>query len=109
MQILTQTEREQIAYSLKLKRGIRAIARLLKRDHTVIIREVARNRLPDGTYDPLRAQKKADLRARKTNGRKLETDWVLHDWVAGKLRAGWSPERIAGRLTHRPHTSGAPR
>lgn len=102
MQILTQVEREQIAYSLKLKRGVRTIARLLQRDHAVIVRELARNRLPDGTYDPRRAQKKADFRARKTNHRKLETDWRLHDWVEGKLRTGWSPELIAGRLRAHP-------
>lgn len=103
MQILTQVEREQIAYSLKLKRGVRTIARLLQRDHSVIVRELKRNRLPDGTYDPLRAQKKADLRARTTNHRKLETNWRLHDWVERKLTEGWSPELIAGRLReHRP-------
>lgn len=102
MQILTQYEREQIAYSLKLKRGVRTIARLLKRDHSVIVRELRRNRLPDGTYDSLRAQKKADLRARKTNHRKLEVDWRLHDWVEKKLKAGWSPELIAGRLKEYP-------
>ena len=98
MQILTQYDREQIAYSLKLKRGVRTIARLLKRDPGVISRELQRNRLPDGRYDPVRAQKKADLRARKTNRRKLETDWRLHDWVERKLIEDWSPELIAGRL-----------
>lgn len=102
MQILTQVEREQIAYSLKLKRGVRTIARLLQRDHSVIVRELRRNRLPDGTYDPLRAQKKADFRARRTNHRKLETDWRLHDWVEKQLREGWSPELIAGRLREHP-------
>jgi len=102
MQILTLPEREQIAYSLRLKRGIREIARLLRRDHTVIIRELKRNRLADDTYDPHRAQKRADLRAQRTNTRKLETDWRLHDWVERQLKAGWSPERIAGRSTHHP-------
>lgn len=102
MQILSQYEREQIAYSLKLKRGVRTIARLLRRDPGVISRELHRNRLPDGRYDPYRAQKKADLRATKTNARKLETDWVLHDWVGRKLREGWSPELIAGRLKEEP-------
>jgi len=105
MQILTQYEREQIAYSLKIKRGIRDIARLLRRDPGVISRELQRNRLPDGTYDPYRAQKKADFRARKTNVRKLSTHWRLHDWVEGRLKTGWSPELIAGRLQSRPPKS----
>ncbi len=103
MQILTQYEREKIAYSLKLKRSTRDIAKAIGRsDHSVIVRELNRNRLPDGTYDPVRAQKKANLRAKKTNRRKLETDWRLHDWVAQQLKQGWSPERIAGRLKHHP-------
>jgi len=102
MQILTQYEREQIAYSLKLKRGPREIGRLLKRNHSDIVRELQRNRSPDGTYDPVRAQKKADVRAKKTNIRKLSSDWQLHDWVERKLKRGWSPERIAGRLKAQP-------
>ncbi|MFH2097194.1 MAG: helix-turn-helix domain-containing protein, partial [bacterium] len=85
MQILTQYEREKIAYSLKITRGIRTIAGLLNRDPGVISRELKRNSLPDGTYDPIRAQKKADLRTKKTNKRKLESDWRLHDWVEKKL------------------------
>lgn len=102
MQILTQYEREQIAYSLKLKRSIRTIARLLKRDHSVIVRELQRNRGPDGRYDPRHAQTKADRRAKKTNWRKLETNGQLHDWVEGKLKEGWSPELAAGRLRDEP-------
>jgi IS30 family transposase len=102
MQILTQYEREQIAFSVKLKRGIREIARRLKRDPGVICRELKRNRSPDGRYDPLRAQTKANRRAIKTNHRKLEIDWELHDWVEAKLREGWSPELIAGRLKRHP-------
>ena len=70
MQILSQYEREQIAYSLKLKRGVRTIARLLKRNHSVIVRELKRNRSPDGAYDPLRAQKKA---AREETHRGMES------------------------------------
>lgn len=102
MQLLSQYEREKIAYSLKLKRGLRTIAQLLGRDPGVICRELQRNRNPDGTYDPVRAQKKADFRARKTNCRKLEADWRLHDWVEQKLKAGVSPELIAGRLKKHP-------
>lgn len=102
MQIITQYEREQIAYSLNLKRSLRAIAALLKRGHSDIVRELQRNRGPDGRYDPILAQTKADRRARKTNHRKLETNTLLHDWVETKLKAGWSPELIAGRLKKQP-------
>lgn len=105
MQILNQYEREKIAFSLKLKRGIRDIAKVLNRDPGVISREINRNSLSDGTYDPVRAQKKADLRSHKTNKRKLAINFRLHDWVEHKLKAGWSPELIAGRLKeHQPQT-----
>jgi transposase, IS30 family len=105
MQILTQYEREKIAFSLKIKRKIRDIAKALGRNPGVISREITRNRLSDGTYDPVRAQKKADLRSHKTNKRKLESDWRLHDWVEKKLKTGWSPELIAGRLKEHPPAS----
>jgi IS30 family transposase len=51
---------------------------------------------------PAEAQAKADRRAHRTNKRKLETDDRLHDWVGAQLKAGLSPELIAGRLKEHP-------
>ena len=98
MQILNLYEREKIAFYRRLRLGVRDIARRLHRDPGVISRELARNRNRDGTYAAIEAQTKADRRAKKTNHRKLETDDQLHDWVENKLRGGWSPQLIAGRL-----------
>jgi IS30 family transposase len=101
MQILTQYEREKIEFYLKLKWGPREIGRRLKRDHGVISREIKRNS-KDGKYIAALAQKRADFKARKTNKRKLETNEALHDWVGKKLKSGWSPQLIAGRLKEKP-------
>lgn len=101
MQILTKYEREKIEFYLKLKWGPREIGRRLKRDHGVISREMKRNS-KDGKYTAAAAQKRADFKARKTNKRKLENNEQLHDWVGKKLKAGWSPQLIAGRLKAQP-------
>jgi len=101
MQILTQYEREKIEFFLKLKWGPREIGRHLKRDHGVISREIKRNS-KDGKYVAAAAQRRADFKARKTNKRKLEANELLHDWVEKKLKAGWSPDLIAGRLKEKP-------
>ena len=102
MQMLNLYEREKIAYYLRLKMGVREIARRLQRDPGVISRELKRNRTRDGTYTASVAQHWTDRRATKTNTRKLESDQELHDWVEMKLKAGDSPELIAGRLKHHP-------
>lgn len=108
MQILNLYEREKIEFSLHLHRSLRDIAKLLGRQPSDISREVRRNRNPGGTYTAHAAQVRADRRAVKTNTRKLEADEDLHDWVAMKLKAGDSPELIAGRLQHHPppHLNG---
>jgi IS30 family transposase len=101
MQILTKYEREKIEFYLKLKWGLREIGRHLKRDHTVISREIQRNS-KNGKYVAAAAQKRADFKARRTNKRKLETNEQLHDYVKQQLKSGWSPELIAGRLKEQP-------
>lgn len=101
MQILTEYEREKVEFYLKLKWGPREIGRHLKRDHGVISREIKRNS-KDGKYVAAEAQKRADFKARKTNKRKLESNERLHDWVEKKLKSGWSPELVAGRLKEQP-------
>jgi len=101
MQILTKYEREKIEFYLRLKWGPREIGRHLKRDHGVVSREIYRNS-KNGKYVAADAQKRADFKARRTNKRKLETNETLHDWVEKKLKSGWSPELIAGRLKEQP-------
>lgn len=98
MQILTFYERERIEYYRRLKLGVRDISRRLIRDPSIISRELKRNLDRNGKYSATVAQRKADFKSHRTNKRKLETNWQLHDFVANKLKLGWSPELIAGRL-----------
>lgn len=92
-------EREIIEVRLRGKWGFRRIAGHLKRDHTVISREVKRNTLKGKRYCAEEAQKLADNRSRKTNVRILERDPRLRTYVVQKIKnEGWSPEQVSGRL-----------
>lgn len=80
------------------------IARCLGRHRSTIGRECKRNPSCLGPYNPSTAQalansrRRAHLRRPKTGRRRLMA------YVAERLRAGWSPEQIAGRLSCRAPT-----
>lgn len=102
---LTFYERQKIEYLLKCKLKITKIAALLHRDHSVISREVRRNtgQYPDYfPYSAVVAQKATQRRAKITNKRKLAKDEVLGSYVVSRLKDGWSPEQISGRLKNQP-------
>lgn len=95
---LTHYEREKIEYYLRLKRGIREIGRRIGRDHSVISREVRRNKAGRARYVAAVATVIEERRRRRRKGRKLEKDPRLHDYVVHELRRGRSPDVIAGYL-----------
>ncbi|MBU0670837.1 IS30 family transposase [Patescibacteria group bacterium] len=100
---LTYYARQIIEYNLNLGLSKRAISKKLKKDHSVIVREINRNKNPDGKYYADEAQKKADLKSKKTNKRKLETNEWLRKYVEEKIiDKGWSPEQVAGKLKKHP-------
>ena len=105
MQILSFLERQKIERYLSLKMKKRPIARLLKREASVIRREINKNTKNGIRYSALKAQARAERESHKTNKRKLETDQALHDYVIAKLKLDWSPEQIAGRLKEHPPKS----
>ena len=102
MQRLTHYEREKIEYLVRCRLGVREIARLLKRDHAVVSRELKRNTGASGRYKAALAQEVTERRGHYTNTRKLNKDERLKSWVADRLREEWSPEQIAGRLRDCP-------
>lgn len=106
---LTLPERKLIAVWRGNGIGLRECARRLNRSHTTVLREVSRNCFNRELYEPLHAQAQAEARrakAWKTKQPLKNKD--LYGYVTEKLRDGWSPETIAGRLRrvehpHDPH------
>jgi IS30 family transposase len=95
---------------MEARRPIGEIAERLGRHPSTIYRELGRNRFRDGDrgfcgYFPLNAQDMA--RRRRQRGRKLAADEGLRAHVTERLKAGWSPQQIAGRLK-RDEADGGP-
>src|SRR5690348_15664730 len=85
---------------VEARRPIGEIAERLGRHPSTIYRELGRNRFRDGDrgfcgYFPLNAQDLA--RRRRQRRRKLAADEGLRAHVTERLKAGWSPQQIAGR------------
>jgi IS30 family transposase len=102
MQRITSYEREQIDSLARQGKGVREIGKAIGRDHSVVSRELGRNKAQLFPYEAASAQHYAERRAKKTNVRKLEKYPRLREWVREKLRKKWSPEQIAGRLREQP-------
>jgi len=96
---LTKTERILIAQLRNKGYSNKRIAWFLGRAVSSIGREIRRNRFKEEIYEPLHAQGKAERRKEKAWGAKhpLKNPWV-YEYAWEKLKAGWSPEQIAGRL-----------
>ena len=99
---LTFFDRQKLEFYSGTKLKIRRIATLMGKDHSVISRELRRNRGQFGPYRAIIAQAAANRKARITNKRKLLKDERLREWVGRKLDDCWSPEQIAGRLKSDP-------
>ena len=103
-QQLTLDERYQISAMRTRNFSVSEIARALGRHRSTISRELARNPksypATDGAdcYDPVHAQQRARGRriAKGIAVRRIQGD--LQQIVESKLRQGWSPEQISGRL-----------
>jgi IS30 family transposase len=88
-------ERCEIARLSGEGRSIRQIAAALGRAPSSVARELKRNSGARLGYKPGHAHEQA--RARRWSGGRLDRDTVLRDTVLSQLKAGWSPEQIAGR------------
>jgi IS30 family transposase len=97
---LTLLERERIFGWLHEGKSYREIAGWLGRSHTSISREIGRNKNQrSGEYLACVAQGKAEKRElRQRQKAPLKEPFILL-YVKHKLRMGWSPETIAGRLS----------
>jgi IS30 family transposase len=94
---ITPEERDRIALLLASKTSLRKIARILGRSISSISEEVKRNST-NGEYASITAQRLSE--ERNTASRRINPlkNPKIYAYVYEKLRSGWSPEQIAGRL-----------
>ena len=102
---LTLPERKLIAAWIKEGISKRECAKRLDRNHSTVIRELKRNPFKKGIYEPLHAQVKADKRKKNAweKGKHPLKNKDIFKYVIKKLRKGWSPEMISGRLREVDH------
>ncbi len=100
MKHLTYDDRKIIEKLLKRKTGIRAIAGILGRSHSVIIYELTNNKGDHLEYDADRAQYYHEQRQlKKGNKSKIKMNETLKRYIIKCLTQDQlSPEQIAGRL-----------
>lgn len=97
---LTALEREKISIWLNKKVSKREIARRLNRSDSTVRGEIKRNSFGQhyiGVHAQARAEKRV-VRARKRHPLKNKS---VYKHVLKKLRLGWSPEQISGRLRYK--------
>lgn len=96
---INSDERERIVIWIHQGWSLRKIASRLKRSHTTILREIRRNHsLVSGQYVAITAQRRADERVRHARRRHPLKSPTIYAYVLARLRKGWSPEEISGRL-----------
>lgn len=98
---LTQDDRIEIADGLVAGEPVKAIAERIGKTYQSVYREIARNRKPDGTYQPWYAHGLAYQRRRRPKNRRLAADDQLRMVVAKKLAKKWSPAQISRWLRRR--------
>ena len=93
----TSRERDQLALFVAQKLTQREIARRMTRNVSTICRELQRNRFGNH-YVAIHAHAQAQQRKSLAGKRHPLKDEETYTYVIEKLRWGWSPEQIAGRL-----------
>lgn len=105
---LAQTERDRIQGLLEAGHEQQEIAHILQRDKGTVSREIKRNRRKirrkgrtrDGPYEGTVAQHKAYVRRKysKYQGKKIQENLELQEYIVERLRRYWSPDEISGRM-----------
>ena len=98
---LSQDDRIEIADGFARGEPVKRIAARIGRSYQSVYREIARNRKPDGRYQPWYAHNQAHQRRRRPKPRRFTVDAQLRAVVAGKLGKHWSPAQISRWLRRR--------
>ena len=93
---LSAEDRCEIARLHSLGTSLRQIAASLDRSPSTIFRELDRNKGSKPGYQPVRAQERA--RAMRWRGSRLKRNSQLGELVLDRLKSGWSPQQVSGRL-----------
>ena len=95
----SKNERNEISILLKKGYSFRDIALVLEKNHSSVSREIKRGRVK-GIYDPKKASHKAYAKRKysKYQGMKVVDKPWIEVYIQEKIKVGWSPDQIAGRL-----------
>lgn len=99
---LTFYDRQMLQYWLRGKRSIRSIAKIMRRDVSVLSREIKRNSSGRSKYRADLAQRMCAKKKYKQHRGKLDKYPQLKQYVEDRLSEDWSPEQISGRLKQLP-------
>lgn len=95
---LSLEERVELYSQLKLGVSLREIARKLGRTHSSLSRELKRHTRYGRPYKPVLANRRANRWATEQRYKAPLKGTRTLTYVLEKLRLGWSPETIAGRI-----------
>lgn len=95
---VTFFERQKLEYLLRTTMSIREISSIVRRNHTIVSREIRRNGDSRKKYRADIAQRKFEKRKHGKHKGKLDKHPQLKKYVVDRLKEDWSPEEIAGRL-----------
>ena len=92
-------ERQMLEYWLRSKMSLRDIGKAMRRAHTILSREIARNGNGDrNKYRADVAQRMFETRQHKQRKGKLDKYPELKESVLAGLKKEWSPDVIAGKI-----------
>ena len=96
---LSSEERDKIAILRTQGLSLEKIAQVIGRNKSTISRELKRNKSPIyNVYLPHKADFRAKERKHNAGKRKRLKYPMIEKYVLQKIKLGWSPEQIAGRL-----------
>ena len=97
---LSLSERDKIMVMLWEKKSLGAISKALGRSKSTISRELTNNSSPEyKKYLSHRAHQRAVQKRENASKRQRLKDVRIVSYVRAKLKEGWSPEQVSGRIS----------